>query len=145
MTTEPTDDELDEVLCNQWPAFSMQATLVRMWVRQAMRDAIARWGQPSGAGEPVAPEQIDALEALAKRHGALSYRNRADTANPAFGFSVAGLKSLLAEVRKEDTELIRQLVEALETACGDRCNAEYNPCYARVASAAGRARLEGTP
>ena len=54
MTTEPTGDELDEVLCNQWPAFSMQATLVRMWVRQAMRDAIARWGQPSGAGEPVA-------------------------------------------------------------------------------------------
>ena len=34
-------------------AFSMQATLVRMWVRQAMRDAIARWGQPSGVGEPV--------------------------------------------------------------------------------------------
>ena len=56
----------------------------------------------------------DELEALAKRHGALSYRNRADTANPAFGFSVAGLKSLLAEVRKDDTELIRQLVEALE-------------------------------
>ena len=58
--------------------------------------------------------QIDDLEALAKRHGALSYRNRADTQNPAFGFSVAGLESLLAEVRKEDTELIQQLVEALE-------------------------------
>ena len=43
----------------------------------------------------------DELEALAKRHGALSYRNRADTQNPAFGFSVAGLESLLAEVRKE--------------------------------------------
>lgn len=53
MTTEPTDAELDEVLCGQWPAFSMQATLVRMWVRQAMRDAIARWGQPSVAGEAV--------------------------------------------------------------------------------------------
>ena len=38
----------------------------------------------------------DELEALAKRHGALSYRNRADTQNPAFGFSVAGLESLLA-------------------------------------------------
>ena len=44
---------------------------------------------------------IDELEALAKRHGALSYRNRADTQNPAFGFSVAGLESLLAEARKE--------------------------------------------
>ena len=50
-----------------------------------------------------------------------------------------------AEVHKDDTELIRQLVEALEKACGDRCNAEYNPCYARVAITAGRARLEGAP
>ena len=39
--TEPTDTELDAVLCKHWPAFSMQATLVRMWVRAAMRDAIA--------------------------------------------------------------------------------------------------------
>ena len=54
MTTEPTDDELDEILCGQWPAFSMQATLVRMWVRQAMRDAITRLGQPAVASEPVA-------------------------------------------------------------------------------------------
>ncbi len=45
------------------------------------------------------------MEALAKRHGALSYRNRADTQNPAFGFSVAGLASLLAEVRKQDDAL----------------------------------------
>ena len=56
----------------------------------------------------------DELEALAKRHGALSYRNRADTQNPAFGFSAAGLESLLAEVRKQDDALILQLVEALE-------------------------------
>ena len=53
MTTEPTDDELDEILCGQWPAFSMQATLVRMWVRQAMRDAITRLGQPAGGVEPL--------------------------------------------------------------------------------------------
>ena len=56
----------------------------------------------------------DELEALAKRHGALSYRNRADTQNPAFGFSEAGLESLLAEVRKQNDALILQLVEALE-------------------------------
>ena len=56
----------------------------------------------------------DELEALAKRHGALSYRNRADTQNPAFGFSEAGLASLLAEVHKQDETLIRQLVGALE-------------------------------
>ena len=56
------------------------------------------------------------IEALVKRHGATSYRNRADTQNPAFGFSVAGLESLLAEVRKQDDALILQLVEALERA-----------------------------
>jgi hypothetical protein len=44
--TEPTDTELDAVLCKHWPAFSMQATLVRMWVRAAMRDAIAKWDTP---------------------------------------------------------------------------------------------------
>ena len=48
--TEPTDDELDKVLCNQWPAFSMQATLVRVWVRAAMRDALAKWGTPQPVG-----------------------------------------------------------------------------------------------
>lgn len=52
----------------------------------------------------LTPEQIDALESLAKRHGALSYRNRADTANPAFGFSVAGLAALLAEARRDALE-----------------------------------------
>ena len=30
-------------------------------------------------------------------------------------------------------EAIKQGIEALEEACGDRCNAEYNPCYARTA------------
>ena len=64
----------------------------------------------------------DELEALAKRHGALSYRNRADTQNPAFGFSEAGLASLLAEVRKQDDALIRQMRYALALPC-DRWNA----------------------
>lgn len=49
MTTDttpmaPTDAEIDAVLCNHWPAFSMQATLVRALVRAAMRDALAKWG-----------------------------------------------------------------------------------------------------
>lgn len=82
----------------------------------------------------------DELEALAKRHGALSYRNRADMQNPAFGFSVAGLESLLAEVRKRDEALIRQLVEALE---GYRRN--HNDTQPCDAERAGRARLEGKP
>ena len=82
----------------------------------------------------------DELEALAKRHGALSYRNRADTQNPAFGFSAAGLASLLAEVRKQDDALILQLVEALE---GYRRN--HNDTQPCDAERAGRARLEGKP
>ena len=40
----------------------------------------------------------DELEALAKRHGALSYRNRADTQNPAYGFTEGGLNGLIGEV-----------------------------------------------
>ena len=62
----------------------------------------------------LSDEQIEALEALAKKHGALSYRNRADTQNPAFGFSTAGLAALLAEVHKDDEALMRQLSDALE-------------------------------
>ena len=61
MSAQPTDDELDEILCGQWPAFSMQATLVRMWVRQAMRDAIARWGQPPVGSEPLTTAQVSGL------------------------------------------------------------------------------------
>lgn len=79
----------------------------------------------------------DQIEALAKKHGALSYRNRADTQNPAFGFSVAGLESLLAEVRKQDEALILQLVEALEKA--DKISGYPNN---RKTITAGRARLE---
>ena len=38
------------------------------------------------------------IEALVKRHGALSYRNRADTQNPAYGFTEDGLNGLIDEV-----------------------------------------------
>lgn len=88
----------------------------------------------------------DDLEALAKRHGALSYRNRADTQHPAFGFSEAGLASLLAEVHKSDDALIQQLVEALEDfddagPIGEGWKAAQ--LLSLLASA--RARLEGKP
>ena len=90
--------------------------------------------------------QIDDLEALAKRHGALSYRNRADTQTPAFGFSAAGLESLLAEVRKQDEPLIRQLLEALET-CNDSgyYPYSYDDELVEAAAAAARARLAPPP
>ena len=38
------------------------------------------------------------IEALVKRHGATSYRNRADTQNPAYGFTEDGLNGLIDEV-----------------------------------------------
>ena len=69
----------------------------------------------------------DELEALAKRHGALSYRNRADTQNPAFGFSVAGLESLLVEVRKRDEALIRQCRAALAEELAARLRGPARP------------------
>ena len=84
----------------------------------------------------------DELEALAKRHGALSYRNRADTQNPAFGFSVAGLESLLAEVQKQDTALIRQMFDALEVATTPLAADRQEVLRAVTA---GRARLESKP
>ena len=40
----------------------------------------------------------DELEALVKRHGATSYRNRADTQHPAYGFTEDGLNGLIGEV-----------------------------------------------
>ena len=83
----------------------------------------------------------DDLEALAKRHGALSYRNRADTQNPAFGFSAAGLESLLAEVRKQDEPLIRQMRDALSLPC-DRWNGTQSRIVREAINAAD-AWLEG--
>ena len=91
------------------------------------------------------------LEALAKRHGALSYRNRADTQNPAFGFSVAGLESLLAEVRKSDDALLQAALDALTCTGesddpGHRCGHcdDYVDRNGQVRAAL-RARLEGKP
>lgn len=54
MSTQPTDAELNTILCAHWPAFAMQSTLVKIWVRDALQDAIDKWGQPAQAAEPVA-------------------------------------------------------------------------------------------
>ena len=50
----PTDEELNTILCAHWPAFAAQSTLVKIWVRDAVQDAIDKWGQPAQAAEPVA-------------------------------------------------------------------------------------------
>ena len=52
------------------------------------------------------------IEVLVKRHGATSYRNRADTQHPAFGFSVAGLTALLAEARRDALEEAARVCES---------------------------------
>jgi hypothetical protein len=41
-----------------------------------------------------------------------------------------------------DREAMKQALEALEEACGDRCNAEYNPCHARTAITSLRQAIE---
>lgn len=62
------------------------------------------------------------IEELARKHGATSYRNRADTQNPAYGFTPAGLLNLIAEVtgelRKQDEALIKEHAQALSFLCG---------------------------
>lgn len=53
--TEPTDNDLDVLLAEHWPAFATVGTHPLQWMRAAMRDAIAKWGTPPAvAGEPVA-------------------------------------------------------------------------------------------
>jgi len=44
------------------------------------------------------------------------------------------------QLRRDGMTPIEQAIEALEDACGNRCNAEYNPCQAREAIAALRAQ-----
>ena len=57
-------------------------------------------------------EEMSAVEALAKKYGALSYRNRADTTNPAFGFTAEGLHKLLAEIQRQPEEgVVKALAE----------------------------------
>lgn len=85
------------------------------------------------------------IEALAKKHGATSYRNRADTQHPAYGFTPAGLLNLLAEVSKQDTELIRQMLEALENHDGNYKLSKSAGAAVNAAITAARARLEPKP
>lgn len=58
----------------------------------------------------------DQLDDLSRQHGAVAYQDRSGYQR--YGFTPAGLLNLLAEVnsevRKQDTALIRQLMEALE-------------------------------
>lgn len=68
MSNTPSDEELNSVLCHHWPAFSMQAVLVQMWLRDAMRAALAKWGTPQPVvREPLTPEQVSEIADAAHR------------------------------------------------------------------------------
>lgn len=38
------------------------------------------------------------------------------------------------QMRKRYEPVLKMALDALDHACGDRCNAEYNPCHARLAA-----------
>lgn len=62
MSDTPSNTEIDNLLCKHWPAYSMQAVLVKMWLREAIESAIAQWGTPQPVvRHPLTDEQIDAL------------------------------------------------------------------------------------
>lgn len=50
---------------------------------------------------------------LAEKHGATSYRNRADTENPAYGFTGAQLEALISEVEQATLERAAQECETI--------------------------------
>lgn len=50
--TEPTDNDLDALIFQHWPA-AATATLPLRWIRAAFREGLAKWGTPPAvAGEP---------------------------------------------------------------------------------------------
>ena len=54
MTNTPSETEIDNLLCKHWPGYSRQAVLVKMWLREAIESAIAKWGTP----QPVVREPL---------------------------------------------------------------------------------------
>ena len=80
MTNTPSETEIDNLLCKHWPAYSMQAVLVKMWLREAIKSAIAKWGSPQPVvREPLTANQVSGLaESAGYWHGDMS---RADFIN----------------------------------------------------------------
>lgn len=86
------------------------------------------------------------LDDLSRQHGAVAYQDRSGYQR--YGFTPAGLLNLLAEVnsevRKQDTALIRQLVDALDTAFHQTCSVGRPKDWEQIRNAlhSARARLE---
>ena len=75
--TEPTDNDLDALILQHWPA-AATATLPLRWIRTAFREGLAKWGTPPAvAGEPVAflvcTEEGDPDMVFLNRHEAQQY------------------------------------------------------------------------
>ena len=69
MTNTPSDAEIDNLLCKHWPAYSMQAVLVKMWLREAIESAIAQWATPQLAPDCHHRPPCDECAAIAGQGG----------------------------------------------------------------------------
>ena len=63
--TEPTDNDLDVLLAEHWPAFATSGARPLQGMRAAMRDAIAKWGKPQTAPDCHHRPPCDECAALA--------------------------------------------------------------------------------
>ena len=62
MTNTPSETEIDNLLCKHWPGYSRQAVLVKMWLREAIESAIAKWGTPQPVvREPLSVQEVEQL------------------------------------------------------------------------------------
>lgn len=99
--------------------------------------------QPPRPG--TAPLSGTQLEALAKKHGATSYRNRADTQHPAYGFTEAGLLALIAEVRSAAKADPFVPFQALQDAFGRQSPACWCSACDSAANGGMRSRMSVCP
>lgn len=55
MSNTPSETEIDNLLCKHWPAYSMQAVLVKMWLREVAATTLRIFnGQQQRQIEPSA-------------------------------------------------------------------------------------------
>lgn len=83
--TQPTDEELDALLCEHWPAFDTIRPLARLFLRNAMRAAVAKWGAAPQQAAPAGrrcdnPHGVERPEGVAEfvhdnsvSHGGTAY------------------------------------------------------------------------
>ena len=75
MTNTPSETEIDNLLCKHWPGYSRQAVLVKMWLREAIESAIAKWAAPQQA---PATQQAAPKAALGVGNSGFDHQTAAD-------------------------------------------------------------------